>query len=507
VVTTRQAFWPPGRLGTLLVAAALLAGTPQAADAQRDTTVRPRGDSVSIRLLDADIRTVIQALAAYLDRPVVVGDVQAARVSVETPQPVPRADVVRLLRSVLESQNLQLVADTAGGVYRVQQRAPPAPAAAAQPAGPQRGPQQAGPLELFVIHLRHARANDVAATVNALYGRATSLGELGARGGTLARELTGQQVPPGLPFPDVPAGAVAGAAGRGATLAGEITIVPDPRANSLLIRATRADFELIQAAVREIDVRPLQALIEVLIAEVREDRSIDFGLEVVQGKTTIPGTTATIEARSAGGGLSDFVVKIMGIGGGDLTATLRAAAERGDVTILSRPVVLAANNEEAEINVGSQRPFIQVARVLPTDNTARDQVVQYRDVGTRLRVVPTISADGYVMLQVTQEVNAATAEQAFGAPVISTRSVETRLLIKDGQTIVIGGLTDRQKEHRQGGIPVLSDIPWLGGLFGRLSRRVTETELLLFITPRVIRGDEDAERLTAPLRKKAGEMR
>jgi general secretion pathway protein D len=133
--------------------------------------------------------------------------------------------------------------------------------------------------------------------------------------------------------------------------------------------------------------------------------------------------------------------------------------------------------------------------------------VQYRDVGTRLRVVPTISADGYVMLQVTQEVNAATAEQAFGAPVISTRSVETRLLIKDGQTIVIGGLTDRQKEHRQGGIPVLSDIPWIGGLFGRLSRRVTETELLLFITPRVIRGDDDAERLTAPLRKKAGEMR
>jgi general secretion pathway protein D len=493
-------------VAAVLVAGVLLVGAAHDAQAQRDTTVRPRGDSVSVRLLDADIRTVIQALAAYLDRPVVVGDVPSVRISVETPQPVPRADVVRLLRSVLESQNLQLVADTAGGVYRVQ-RPPPAAAAVAQPIGPQRGPQPTGPLELFVIHLRHAKANDVAATVNALYGRASSLGELGARGGTLARDLAGQQVPPGLPAPDLPPGAVAAAAGRSATLAGEITIVPDPRANSLLIRATRADFALIQAAVQEIDVRPLQALIEVLIAEVREDRSIDFGLEVIQAKTTIPGTTATIEARSAGGGLSDFVVKIMGIGGGDVTAILRAAAERGDVTILSRPVVLAANNEEAEINVGSQRPFVQVARVLPTDNTARDQVVQYRDVGTRLRVVPTISADGYVMLQVTQEVNAATAEQAFGAPVISTRSVETRLLIKDGQTIVIGGLTDRQKEHRQGGIPVLSSIPWIGGLFGRLSRRVTETELLLFITPRVIRGDDDAERLTAPLRKKASEMR
>ncbi|MBC7977612.1 MAG: type II and III secretion system protein, partial [Myxococcales bacterium] len=183
------------------------------------------------------------------------------------------------------------------------------------------------------------------------------------------------------------------------------------------------------------------------------------------------------------------------------------AGARGDATIVSRPVLLAANNEEAEINVGSQRPFVQVARVLPTENTARDQVVQYRDVGTRLRILPQISADGYVMLQVTQEINAATAELAFGAPVISTRSVETRLLIKDGQTIVLGGLTDRQREHRQGGVPVLSQIPWIGGLFGHFSRQVIETELFLFLTARVIRGDEDTERLTEPLRTKAEKVR
>jgi type II secretory pathway component GspD/PulD (secretin) len=79
------------------------------------------------------------------------------------------------------------------------------------------------------------------------------------------------------------------------------------------------------------------------------------------------------------------VIRVMGIGGVDVDATLRAAASRGDVTIISRPVLLAANNERAEINVGSQRPFVQVARVLPTDNTARDQVVQYKDVGNPSR--------------------------------------------------------------------------------------------------------------------------
>lgn len=496
---------PGRRHGRLLLAAASLlaslAVAPLTSRAQQVATPA-RGDSVNIHLVDVDIRVAVQALAAYLDRPVVVGAVPSTKVSVETPRPVARSDVARLLRSVLESQDLDLVVDSAGGVYRVQPKEVPKPAVIESPPA---GGGQGGPLELFVIHLRHARANDVAATVNALLGRASAFGEIGARGGTLSRDLQGQQVPPGLPTPPVLPAMISGATAISATLTGEMTIVPDPRANSLLIRATRQDFALIQLAVQEIDVRPLQVLIEVLIAEVRKDRSLNFGVDV--NVPPVKRGNTVVEGANTGGGLGDFVVKVMGIAGDlDATATLRAAAERGDATIVSRPVLLAANNEEAEINVGSQRPFVQVARVLPTDNAARDQVVQYRDVGTRLRVLPTISADGYVMLQVTQEINAATAELAFGAPVISTRSVQTRLLIKDGQTIVLGGLTDRQREHRQGGIPFLSEIPWIGGLFGHFSRQVTETELFLFLTARVIRGDDDAERLTSPLRTKAEKL-
>ena len=116
---------------------------------------------------------------------------------------------------------------------------------------------------------------------------------------------------------------------------------------------------------------------------------------------------------------------------------------------------------------------------------------------------PTTSSDGYVMLEVTQEVNAATTEPAFDAPVISTRSVQTRLLVRDSQTIALGGLTDRQRDHTQSGVPILSQIPVLGGLFGRSSRRRTETELFLFLTPRIIRSDADAERVTEPLRRRS----
>jgi type II secretory pathway component GspD/PulD (secretin) len=104
------------------------------------------------------------------------------------------------------------------------------------------------------------------------------------------------------------------------------------------------------------------------------------------------------------------------------------------------------------------------------------------------------------MLEVLQEVNAVTTETAFDAPVISTRSVQTRLLVRNGQTAVLGGLSDRQRDSNQSGVPILSSIPLLGGLFGRASRRATETELFLFLTPTVLSTDADVDSATTPLR-------
>lgn len=471
------------------------------------TSVISRNDSVTIQLVDADLRSAIQALSRYMDRPIVFSGVAGVRVTLETQQPVPRADVPRMLRGLLDSQGMTLVDDSVAGIYRLVQKTQAIPV---QPQGySPGGAPGGGPQTLYVIHLRHAKADEVAATVNALYGRASALGEIGDRQSlSLARDLEQNRAPPLSPGTVLPPNAVASVAGQAAALAGEVTIVPDARANSLLVRASARDFALVDAAVREIDVRPLQVLIEVLIAEVRRERGFELGVEASLPRTAVKGSeNTTIEGTLTTASLGDFVVRVMGIGGMDLDATLRAAASRGDVQILSRPVLLAANNERAEINVGSQRPFVQVARVLPTDNTARDQVVQYKDVGTRLQIIPTISTDGYVMLQIAQEVNAATAEQQFNAPVISTRSVETRLLVRDGQTIVLGGLIDQQKEATQSGVPVLSSIPLIGGLFGRASRRRSETELFLFLTPRVLRQDTDVDATTEAYREKAGKVK
>jgi general secretion pathway protein D len=485
------------RVAGATIVLAIAMGAPARAFAQRDSAAAVRGDSVRVHLVDVDLRAAIQSLAPYLDHPVLFSGLTGTRVTLETPDPVARGEVIHLLRGVLESQGMELLADS--GMYRVRQK----PVAAAPDAtAAQRAVRPEGAVQLFAIHLRHARAADVAATVNALYGRASAIGEIGATPQTLDDQLRQNKIPAGQVASPA---ALPAAAGRVAELIGNITIVPDPRSNSLLIRATSSDFELIQAAVQELDIRPLQVLIEVMIVEMQRNTSFSLGVDATSATRRLGGTNTTASgAQTSGGTVGDFVLKVMNFTGLDIDATLNAAESRGEVHILSRPVVIAANNEQAQILVGSQRPFVQVSRSLPTDAASRDQVVEYKDVGTKLSVRPTISPDGYVVLEVTQEVNNATNEIAFNAPVISTRSVQTQLLIKDGQTVALGGLSDRQRDSNQGGIPLLSRIPLIGGLFGHTTRDSNETELFLFLTPRVIRSDAEADSLTAPMLKRAG---
>jgi general secretion pathway protein D len=402
---------------------------------------------------------------------------------------------------LLDTQGFELTFDSTAKLYRARPRDPPksaivsAPPAATAPAGRQ---QQ---VEFFVIALKHARAADVAQTINSLYGRMTAFGETG-RTQTLADQLRANQVPPTAPAQPQRDGNT-DAAARSATFTGEVTIVPDSRSNSLLLRANRGDFELIQSAVEQLDVRPLQVLIEVVIAEVRRNRSLSISADATLHPTTVGHNGSSISVNGPGPGLGDFAIQVMKLGSLNLDAALAVAAGKGEVRILDREILLTLNNDQAEINVGSQRPFVQVSRTLPTDAATRDQIVEYKDVGTKLSVRPTISNDGSVQLEVSQEVSSATNEVQFNAPVISTRSVQTSPMVTDGQMVVLGGLIDRQKEVTSSGIPILSSIPILGGFFGSSSRTTTETELYVFLTPRVVRNDEDADAITAPFREKA----
>lgn len=478
------------RAATALLTLLLLSSSLAAQDT---SAVRFVNDSVSVRFIETDIRAVIQAIGRYLPKPVLIGPIQPVRVTLETPGPVDRATLRSLLRGLLESQNLEFIEDSA--FYRVG----PRQQQESQPS--RRATSDSGPVQLFVIRLRHARASDVAATVNQLFGGTGAFSGGGLSTGTLSEELRRNVVPP--------AGVAAQpgqAAVRSSTLAGSVTIVPDELTNSLLVRASLADFDVIKEAVEQLDIRPLQVLIEVLIVEARHDRSFSLGADLFVPPQSVDKGDGTAGGQTFGGGLGDLVITLMNLGRANIDATIRAAASRGDVEIISRPVLLASNNQEARFLVGSQRPFVQVSRSLPTDSPQRDQVIQYRDVGTKLTVRPTINQDGYVSLLIQQEINQATSEIQFDAPVISTREAVTQVLVRNGQTIVIGGLRDQQKDVSQGGVPLLSGIPLLGGLFGRADRKTNQTELYLFLTPRILKTDADADSVTAPRLQRSGQQ-
>ncbi|HEX6042292.1 type II secretion system protein GspD [Longimicrobium sp.] len=478
----------------LLPALLCLAAPPLAAQ----DPVSASAEGVNVNLVNVDLRSAVQMLAQYVDAPMFFSTIGDHRVTFTSGRPVARQDVLGIIRNLV-AQFGYVVEQVEGGSYTIraaqqpQQPAAPVQTAFPVPGGPGGGSlASANGMELFVIRLRHARAADVAATVNLLYGRGGAVGEIGSqRRGTLNDQLNANRV---SPYGEQPPQVTAGGTPSG-SFGGEVVIVPDFRTNSLLVRAARADYELIRAAVEQVDVRPLQVLIQATVAYVSRDFTLEYGLDAsTESDARLPGSRNTrFGGQTVGSDATDLVIRALNVGGIDLNLILRAGESRNNVVILDRPIILAANNEEAEIVVGEQRPFVQVQR--STDGGVLDEVVQYKDVGTSLRVLPTISADGFVQLQVTQEVNSA-SEAAVGtinAPVINTRSVSTELLVRDGYTAVLGGLSGSERNRTSGGIPFLSDIPLIGGIFGRKLRSNDEFELFVFITPHVIYSDEDMQ--------------
>lgn len=478
--------------------------------------VQSSESGIELDFQDAELRAVVSALAELAGLNVLYGNLPDTRVTLRTNAPVTTAEIRAFLEGVAESNNLTLVEE--GGFVRISApdpRARPEPATSEQE-GPGTTPR------LFVYRLKHAQAGQIAGTLSAIFGTGPAQGNAPATPGLsrsgLSSDLRDQRIEPG--------GGQAGNDGSGAArgppidpigpaasapvslvaqLEGQIRIVPDAPTNSLLIHALPGDFETLSKAIEELDARPLQVLIEILIAEIRRDETLGLGASaIVEGGTS---DDVSLSGQLSGLSAGDLVLSVLSLGPVRIDAVLSMLASSSDVTVLSRPVVIAQNNEEARILVGSQRPFIQVSRALPTDQAVRDQVVQFRDVGTQLTILPTINPDGYVSLSVLQEVSNATSEVQFDAPVISTREASTRLLVKDGHTVILGGLIENQKETSRSGIPILKDIPVLGGLFGSSQTRTVSTELLLFLTPHVIRNDEEMQETTDGMREATRHLR
>ena len=547
----------------LMIAALLVAGAggaPAGLRAQQPT---------SLNFVNAPLGDVIRSLAASLGVNVVLTGVPDRRISFATSVPVPAAELGGVLESLLEANGLVLVqkgpiaqvmpADSAPSVGQIRfgpdiGEPPPlglitqlvplqsmradeaadalnrvvSARARIEPVArsnallitdhstnvarylellrrlDERPLGEAG-LRTYVVPLKYANADDLAASIGQLFGfagggsRAVSLSDR-----SLSRNLDAFRDRDAEMFrlrDTPPAGAVPGDSATGA-LVGLTTVVPDAPTNSLMIRTAPGNFPLLEETIRALDTRPAQVLFEVTVAEITLGQADDFGVDwsvlgsnasVRLGTPVAPDTTTPIQ---------DFIVRVVSVDRADVRAMLRALASTSRVRILSTPEILAVNNREARIVVGSRIPFVASTRL---GDFAVDRSVQYEDVGTTLTIIPTINEDDYVSVQILQEVNALTNQvitAAFDAPVISTREASTRAIMRDGQTVVIGGLIADAQDYIDSGIPFLKDIPLLGNLFKRRSETRIRTELAIFVTPYIVRSDAEADAIRERIRER-----
>ncbi|MFP4104932.1 MAG: secretin N-terminal domain-containing protein [Phycisphaerae bacterium] len=280
----------------------------------------------------------------------------------------------------------------------------------------------------------------------------------------------------------------------------EVAVVAEPVGNTLLISASPRYFQTIERMMLQLDKAPPQVLIRVLLAEIALDDTTDLGLDwnytTTSGdKTVETGTNFGVNATaSSNGGFS------MSVTGGDLNLFLHALQSQGRLEVLSRPQILAIDNKESRINIGQRVPFIRESRV--TDQGTTLNTIQYEPIGINLTVTPRINDDGFVKMDVAPEISSLSesnvqVSENVNAVVINSRSAETTVNVKDGQTIVIGGLITTRDEDRESKVPVLGDLYLIGNLF-RQTRRIKErTELLIILTPEIIRTPEDARRMSA----------
>jgi general secretion pathway protein D len=285
---------------------------------------------------------------------------------------------------------------------------------------------------------------------------------------------------------------------RGGALSGlqeSVRVVVDEINNSLILQASAADYAYIVEVIKKLDVLPRQALIDARIFEVDLTDTFSFGISTVLQKRTADQHLTTGKLSSSGGITAETFAFI-----GDareILMSLDLLRDKTNVRVLEAPSVLALDGTEAKIVVGGEVPYPAASFVPSTGGSTTS--VQYRDTGVQLLVVPRISASGTVTLAIAQEVSTL-GPVAKEGPTFNKSSVTTTLAVRDGETVAIAGLIRDNNNQAKSGIPFLADIPLLGGLFGKIKRTVTRTELIILITPHVIRTPERFQEMTQELK-------
>ena len=388
-----------------------------------------------------------------------------------------------------------------------------------------------GGQRVFIYFVENTKAKDLAATLDAIYGRP------GRTGVQTTQPRVPSQTPGGLPpgglttpppLPPIGPGAAPfpfGPAplGEAAAVITDLRFIADEVTNAIIITTYPRLWRDIEETIKKLDRMARQVLIEVLAAEVTLTDDTKLGIEwaLRSGKFTftntqnpagalpsLPPTSIIPGAGSLGGGtvlpvgfnMFTFVAK-------EFIAALNALASENKVNVLSSPSIMTSENKKAIINVSTSVPIVtsQQVPVSAGGSTGNSitQAVEYKDAGIILTVTPRIGEQGTVALDIKQEVNEVGAPEPppINSPRFTKREAETSVVLLNNQTLVLGGLIQNKRTFIRTGIPLLNRIPVLGYLFGATEEKIEKTELLLLVTPRVVGTAVDAARVTEQMKR------
>ncbi|HXZ16877.1 MAG TPA: type II secretion system secretin GspD [Roseiarcus sp.] len=296
----------------------------------------------------------------------------------------------------------------------------------------------------------------------------------------------------------------------------DVRITADTLNNSLLIYARPDEYKLIERTLNQLDRPRLQVAIDVTIAEVRLNQQLSYGVQFFLNNGSyantltgvIPSLTGSLNNASGNSSLPPLSGGLNLIAGSPLAprVVINALSQLTDVKILSNPSLVVVDNGEAVLEIGDQIPVATGSATVLSANNAVVNTVDYKNTGIILHVVPRVNSNGSVLLAVDQEISSVPQTLQSGTsnltPTISQRKVQSQISVVSGQTVLLAGLISDEQDKSRQGIPLLSEIPYVGGAFATTGNDDVRTELIIFIRPQIIRDGADASMVAEELRSK-----
>ena len=312
----------------------------------------------------------------------------------------------------------------------------------------------------------------------------TSLGQLGGSSATAGKSK------------------VQGAGITAVNLTPSVRIIADEINNAVLVYSSANEFSKVEATLKRLDVPLTQVLIEASIIEITLTDSLKYGLQWLFSESRGSDIATSVLSTAAGAALGSTPAGFsytLRNSGGDVRAVLNALAEKSLVKVMSSPSLMVLNNHMASIMVGNQQP-VQAGQTVTTGGNITNNI-QYKDTGVSLSVTPTVNAGNMVTMQINQSVNdVGPVDVATGQRSFLQRQIGSKVAVRSGETLVLGGLIRDNGAKGKSGIPLLQDLPLVGSLFGANTTSQDRTELLVIITPRVVRSDQEIHKASARFR-------